>query len=62
MIGKQPQPAQHLHDVCDVVHLRLHARHLVHLLQVVVSERGAREARARGVGGGGGGGTWHRGQ
>ncbi len=57
---------QHLHNVCDVVHLRLHACHLVHLLQVVISvgdngegrRGGAVEStvlrcRRRGCGGGG---------
>ncbi len=37
-----------LHDVGDVVDLRLHACHLVHLLQVVVSA--AREGHREGCG------------
>jgi hypothetical protein len=40
---------QHLHNVCDVVHLRLHACHLVHLFQVVVSVGDIGEGRRGGV-------------
>ena len=42
---KRREAAADLHDVGHVVHLRLHARHFVHLLQVVVSEDAKREKR-----------------